>query len=249
VFVKVVPFKDTMTKIQRGERLKSVRKSLDLSQEIFAKGISYGRHTLIEWEKGRADIPEDVYALLKSVYKINPEYIRTGKGNRFLPSRADSAGKRIANNIIMGLSEANVNPFISHVNDNFTKLKVFKRPGAANDIEGTEFEPIDTIVIPRQLYSPKLIPFKVIGDSMEKLIMENSIILVDTSSRELEDTKIYCFRIPYRGFTIRTVHKMPDALYLEPFNRQYKEKRIFWDDFNPEYVIGRVAYNVINPLR
>lgn len=231
---------------EQGQRLRTFRaKILKMNQTVFGKAIRIGRDIIGEMENGQREIDTETYNLIQAVHKGNPTWIKTGKGEPLLKNRES----RIVYDEDEPFSKVTIEPFISHVNDNFTKMHVYKRTGAGNEMVGDEYEPIETIVVPRKLYKRQLIPFKVIGDSMEKLIMENSIVLVDTTPQDLEDTKIYCFRIPYRGFVIRSIQKMPDGLYLEPFNKQYEAKKISWNDFEPESIIGRVLFNIINPFR
>lgn len=79
--------------------------------------------------------------------------------------------------------------------------------------------------------------------------MGNSIVLVDTKPQDdINEGKIYFFRIPYRGFIIPKVEKSPVGLYLVPYNTSFETRRIPREEFNPEYVIGRVLWNIINPI-
>ena len=205
---------------------------------------------------------------MREKFGFNPEYLKHEIGPKYLDAPKPSGISKKASQLgsvpkrAFGSPQSTtieydedsvaklvINPLIDYVNSDFVKLAVFKRTGAGNEMVGVEYEQIDTVVIPKKLYGTHLVPFKVSGESMEKLIMENSIVLVDTSPRDdIEEGKIYCFRIPYRGFIIRKVEKSLDGLYLIPYNKTFEERRIAWDEFNPEWVIGRVIWNIINPV-
>lgn len=241
------------------ERIHQLREHFEETRKEFGERINKSENTIYNWEMGNSEPYKTYYKEIAIKTGCNLHWLLTGQEKMFSDSpyeppeiskynqaRNSDLREQISEDIVDTIT---IDPFISHVNDNFTKMNVFKRTGAGPEMTGVEFEVIDTVIIPRSVYNSWLMPFKVVGDSMEKIIMENSIVLVDRSPQELEDTKIYCFRIPYRGFVIRLIQKMPDALYLEPFNKQYEPKRIPWEDFDSESVIGRVVYNVINPFR
>lgn len=79
--------------------------------------------------------------------------------------------------------------------------------------------------------------------------MNGSYVRVETApQKRLIDKSIYCFRIPYSGYIIRLIHTEPDALYLEPVNKQYKIRKLGWTSFEPDWIIGRVICTIVNKL-
>ena len=237
-----------------GERLKKLRNIRDLTQEDFLK---YGvLSSVYNWESGTTEPYDKTLDRIIEDFGLRSEWLRYGIEPMFVsdmpPSRLPEPKTPQSTNIEYDedpVTKLVVNPLIDYVNSDFVKLAVFKRTGAGNEMVGVEYEQIDTVVIPKKLYGAHLIPFKVSGESMEKLIMEDSIVLVDTSPHDdIEEGRIYCFRIPYRGFIIRKVEKSPDGLYLIPYNKTFQTRRIAWEEFNPEWVIGRVMWNIINPV-
>lgn len=87
------------------------------------------------------------------------------------------------------------------------------------------------------------------GDSMEKLIMDGAKIVVDPSQRDIVSGEIYALNIPWEGFIVRECRTEPEGLVLRPYNRNYPEVVISWDDFDPGTVIGKVFCSVINVFR
>lgn len=256
-------------KIKLGERIRDLREGKNISQSDFAKALGgKTKQTVYNWEQGNTSPNNETIGLMREKFGFNPEYLKREIGPKYLDepkppgvskkaSQLGSVSKRAFDSPQSTIIEYDedpvtklvVNPLIDYVNSDFVKLAVFKRTGAGNEMVGVEYEQIDTVVIPKKLYGAHLIPFKVSGESMEKLIMEDSIVLVDTSPHDdIEEGRIYCFRIPYRGFIIRKVEKSPDGLYLIPYNKTFQTRRIAWEEFNPEWVIGRVMWNIINPV-
>lgn len=72
------------------ERLKKLRKELDLTQQEFADSIGIKRSTMATYEAGR-NIPIDaVVSLICREFNVNEKWLRTGEGDMFIElSRSD----------------------------------------------------------------------------------------------------------------------------------------------------------------
>ena len=66
-----------------GERLRKVRKVLDLTQQEFADKIGSKRNTVATYEMGRTDPSAAVISLICREFNVSEAWLRTGKGNRF----------------------------------------------------------------------------------------------------------------------------------------------------------------------
>lgn len=71
------------------ERLKTLRKALDLTQQEFADRIGMKQNTIATYEMGRA-IPSDpaVRSICRE-FNVNEEWLRNGTGEMFLPMTRD----------------------------------------------------------------------------------------------------------------------------------------------------------------
>lgn len=116
-------------------------------------------------------------------------------------------------------------------------------------MELANFEPMDAIVIPTEVYRKGFIVIHNKGDSMEKLIMDGSEVVVDTTSTVIVSGSIYALRIPWEECILRECHSEPDGLLLRPHNRNYPLTTLNWGEFDPDMVIGRVFCSVINVFR
>lgn len=67
-----------------GERLKTVRKELGLSQEEFAKGLDLSRSRIGHIEKDERTLTDRVLNAMTREYAINKDYILTGEGEMFI---------------------------------------------------------------------------------------------------------------------------------------------------------------------
>lgn len=72
------------------ERLKKLRKELDMTQQEFADSIGIKRSTMATYEAGR-NIPIDaVVSLICREFNVNEKWLRTGEGDMFIElSRSD----------------------------------------------------------------------------------------------------------------------------------------------------------------
>ena len=128
-------------------------------------------------------------------------------------------------------------------------ISVFVVKGERDHMELANFEPMDTIAIPTQVHREGFIVIDNKGDSMEKLIMDGSKVVVDTTSTVIVSGSIYVLRIPWEGCILRECHSEPDRLLLRPHNRNYLLTTLNWDEFDPDMVIGKVFCSVINVFR
>ena len=66
-----------------GERIKSIRNTLNLKQKDFAKKLGISPPTLSELESGKSKPAYDVLVNLKEQFNINIYYVLFGKGEMF----------------------------------------------------------------------------------------------------------------------------------------------------------------------
>ena len=72
------------------ERLKELRKTLNLTQQEFADKIGVKRNTIAQYESGRNAPIDAVITLICRTYSVNETWLRTGEGEMFQPkSRND----------------------------------------------------------------------------------------------------------------------------------------------------------------
>jgi transcriptional regulator with XRE-family HTH domain len=65
------------------ERIKAVRTALNLSQKDFCKGIFISQSLYAKIETGERKPTERIYELISNKYKVNKDWIMTGRGDMF----------------------------------------------------------------------------------------------------------------------------------------------------------------------
>lgn len=71
------------------ERLKKLRKELDMTQQEFAEGIGIKRNTMATYESGRNEPIDAVISLICTKYNVNENWLRTGEGEMFMEMSYD----------------------------------------------------------------------------------------------------------------------------------------------------------------
>ena len=66
------------------ERLKKLRKTLDLTQQEFADKLGVKRNTVAQWEIGRNEPSDAIIFSICREFDVNKEWLRTGEGEMFV---------------------------------------------------------------------------------------------------------------------------------------------------------------------
>lgn len=65
------------------QRIREIRKALDLSQVKFAEGIAISNGYIAAIELGKRDVNERMIKLISFVYNVSERWLRTGEGEMF----------------------------------------------------------------------------------------------------------------------------------------------------------------------
>ncbi len=72
-----------------GERIRKLRKTLDLTQQKFGERIGIKGNTVAQYELGRNEPVDAVFSLICREYDVREEWLRTGEGEMFKPKPSD----------------------------------------------------------------------------------------------------------------------------------------------------------------
>lgn len=72
-----------------GDRIKKVRRDLNMTQTEFASRIGSVQNTVTGYENGRRNPSAPVIALICKEFNVNEEWLRTGEGEMFNPAPTD----------------------------------------------------------------------------------------------------------------------------------------------------------------
>lgn len=71
------------------ERIKKLRKALDLTQQEFADNIGMKRNTIANYETHRNEPSNSVITLICKTFSVNETWLRTGEGEMFVQRSRD----------------------------------------------------------------------------------------------------------------------------------------------------------------
>lgn len=71
------------------ERIKKLRRTLDLTQQEFGDRIGIKRNTVANYETGRNEPVDSVVTLICREFNVNEEWLRDGTGEMFAPDASD----------------------------------------------------------------------------------------------------------------------------------------------------------------
>ena len=95
------------------ERLKKLRKTLDLTQQEFADRIGIARGNIGAYEVGKNAPSDAVISLICREFNVNEDWLRAGTGDMFLPMDRNADIARLTKLLLDEESDSFKNRFIS----------------------------------------------------------------------------------------------------------------------------------------
>ena len=95
------------------ERLKKLRKALDLTQQKFADTLGVKRNTVGQWECGINAITDQVITSICREFNVNEEWLRNGSGDMFLPTDRNADIAKLTKQLLNEESDSFKNHFVS----------------------------------------------------------------------------------------------------------------------------------------
>ena len=95
------------------ERIKKLRKALDLTQQEFADRLGVKRNTVGQWECGINNVTDATIVFLCKEFNVNEEWLRNGTGEMFLPVDRNADIDRLTKQLLDEESDSFKNRLIS----------------------------------------------------------------------------------------------------------------------------------------
>ncbi|MBD5169356.1 MAG: helix-turn-helix transcriptional regulator [Oscillibacter sp.] len=87
-----------------GERIKKLRKALDLTQQEFCERIGVKRNTIAKYETNRGEPIDAVISLICREFNVSESWLRTGEGEMFVQRSEDDELAAAVERLITGES-------------------------------------------------------------------------------------------------------------------------------------------------
>lgn len=95
------------------ERLRKLRKTLDLTQQEFADRIGSARDNIAGYETGRRNPSVAVISLICTKFNVNEEWLRTGNGEMFIELTRDEQIEHFVGDALKSEDDSFKKKFIS----------------------------------------------------------------------------------------------------------------------------------------
>ena len=95
------------------ERLKKLRKVLDLTQQEFANKLGSTRDNIGGYETGRRNPSAAVISLICTKFNVNEDWLRTGNGEMFIELTRDEQIENFVGNVLKSEEDSFKKKFIS----------------------------------------------------------------------------------------------------------------------------------------
>lgn len=234
-----------------GQRLRSLRKALSLSQQTLAEALNVNASAISQMETDRIKPSLDTLMLLAKTYKVNLHWLITGKGQMF--EEAVSTTMYKTNNRLEELKKLLTDELnsITKVKQDYTQTDVIDLPvkgeiAAGLPVESFDDE-IDVMTVRRSMIQDSANDFiclRVNGKSMEPEIHHNDLILIK-QSREWDKLagKICAVRID-GSITLKqlTLDPANQLIVLVALNNEYLPIIIHPDEHQDIELIGYLFF-------
>lgn len=95
------------------ERIKKLRKSLDLTQQEFAERLGIKRNTIAQYEIGRNEPIDAVVISICREFNVNEDWLRNGNGEMFLPADRNADIAKLTKLLLNEENDSFKNRFVS----------------------------------------------------------------------------------------------------------------------------------------
>lgn len=116
------------------DRLRELRKSLNMTQKEFADKLGIPRNNVAGYETGKRSPSEAAVSLICREFNVNEEWLRTGKGTMFLP-KSDSPIENLAKAYGLNKKEAILIEKFAGLNSNQRNSIIEYMTAVANELD------------------------------------------------------------------------------------------------------------------
>ncbi len=191
------------------DRIKKLRMSLGLSQEEFGRKIGKSKRTIQYWEQGKIAPPENILHLIERTFNVNPEWLREGKGEMFLPKPKSNL------------------EFLGAIPFDFVLMPVpviDQRVGAGRGLYTAMSEPSEVkfVWVPKKYADHRLFFFRVFGDSMKPRLQNKDWVVADLDS-SVQNGDLAVVELSNEEIMVKKYRKKREGyIILESYNPDYE---------------------------
>lgn len=211
------------------ERLKFLRKSLGLTQTEFAKKLGMTMQGIQKWEYGTVEIKTSSIMLICSTFNVNPDWLLNGTGEMFI----NDVNQQTETGIISI-------PY-------YPEVSAAAGSGVLVYDESTVKHLQISSAIINISTGDNVCLINATGNSMQPVIDDRDLLLVDLTHKDFIDEGIYVIRLD-NTLLVKRLQKIPNGVVLISDNPQYAPITLNSDNFNENdaAIIGKVISVIKN---
>lgn len=212
------------------ERVKTLRKVLKLNQTEFGKKIGITMRAVQKWENGESKPQNSTLKSLINTFNVNPDWLLNGTGEMFIDNVSSQ----------QELSDIISIPY-------YPEVSAAAGSGALVYDESTVKNIQISSAIINISTGDNVCLINATGNSMQPVIDDRDLLLVDLSQKLITDEGIYVIRLD-TTLVVKRVQKILNGFILISDNPQYPPKEITAENFNENdaAVIGKVIAVIKN---
>lgn len=224
-----------------GERLRSERERLKLTQPEFAEAAGAAKRTLIDWEKGVSS-PTAVQLSALAAIGVDVLYVLQGEASK---ERSRARAPAMAPAVSTPQDDGGAPDWSAYVQVPHYDV----RASAGNGTVVHEENVVDHLVFKRDwvmrsmgLDPKRLALIDVRGDSMSPTINDGDLILLDTREGQQTTEGIYAINLAGGLLVKRLRLRLSGAVEVISDNERYGTETINGDQLAQLHIVGRVVW-------
>ena len=213
-----------------GDNIKKLREHLNLTQKEFGSKIGRSHQAIQKYESNETPVKQAMLILISQAYNVNPDWLVTGDGEMFL----DNTSRQQEYSDIISI------PY-------YPEVSAAAGSGALVYDENTVKHLQISSAIINISTGDNVCLINATGNSMQPVIDDRDLLLVDLSQKLITDEGIYVIRLD-TTLVVKRVQKILNGIILISDNPQYPPREISADNFNENdaAVIGKVIAVIKN---
>lgn len=204
-----------------GKNIKRLRMEIGLSQEELGNGIGVTKSTISQWELGKA-LPKS-RNIVKLTEQLNVPRKSIEEEGNYKSSRHELCEQ----------DKIRLIPF-------YSEIRAAAGHGHLNQEEKHEL--IHVKDLPNSTTTKNLFCILASGDSMEPVLNHGSLLVIDTSQKNIVDGKMYVFG---QGETLRVkiFSYEKSGINISSYNKNYPDELYRFDEVNSLRILGKVVFH------
>ncbi|QAY37538.1 helix-turn-helix transcriptional regulator (plasmid) [Photobacterium damselae subsp. damselae] len=199
-----------------GDRLRIQREKLKLSKKDLAKILKVTPMAITQWENNKTEPKGSNLRAVAELFEVSLDWLLLGKDEVVLIENESTCASIPFYKDVKasaGFGMAILEEEQSHISIDLNMIK-------GNNINN-------------------LVCIRIIGDSMEPVLLDGAIVVINTKDKHIRDGKIYVIRQD-ELLRVKSLSYIPSGIQFRSYNSEYKDESYTFQELSNFAIIGRV---------